>query len=210
MSSTEEQIIKLETRVSEIRGLLVSNGLQEDFTSEVQKIDFDLEVQRKTLKTLRRRLAPNNDKEVNLTLSKLKLLEVQALKLTSWSTPSLFQWLMTQKDYLRANPLCGTILQSVYVHKLVDSLQLHEPVVLASLRSQLDVKSISDFTDWVTTKFGSPQYQTTLALGPHKKLGPISWPVDKNNVTSTRLVIRNHLAAMLCQRSMLSYHDVVG
>ena len=122
MSSTEEQIIKLETCVSEIRGLLVSNGLQEDFTSEVQKIDFDLEVQRKTLKTLRRRLAPNNDKEVNLTLSKLKLLEVQALKLTSWSTPSLFQWLMTQKDYLRANPLCGTILQSVYVPKLVDSL----------------------------------------------------------------------------------------
>ena len=30
MSSTEEQIIKLETQVSEIRGVLVSNGLQED------------------------------------------------------------------------------------------------------------------------------------------------------------------------------------
>ena len=95
MSSTEEQIIKLETQVSEIRGVLVSNGLQEDFSREIQKIDFDLELQRKALKTLRRRLAPNNDKEVNLTLSKLKLLEVQVLKLTSWSTPCLFQCLMT-------------------------------------------------------------------------------------------------------------------
>ena len=125
-------------------------------------------------------MAPSNDKEVNLTLSKLKLLEVQAL---------------------------GTILQSVYFPKLVNSLQLYEPVVLASLRSQLDVNTIADFTDWVTTKFGSPQYQTALALGQHKKLGAISWPVDKNSVTSTHLVIRNHLAAMLCQRSMLSYYD---
>ena len=44
MSSTEEQIIKLETRVSEIRGVLVSNGLQEDFSREFQKIVFDFEL----------------------------------------------------------------------------------------------------------------------------------------------------------------------
>ena len=86
---------------------------------------------------------------------------------------------MTQQDYLTANPLCGTILQIVYVPKFVDSLTLYEPVVLASLRSQLDVKTIADFTDWVTTKCGSAQYQTALALGQHKNLGAISWPECK-------------------------------
>ena len=56
LASTEEQVIKLETRVSEVKGLSASIGLQDDFSGDIYKIETILEEQRKSLKTRRRRL----------------------------------------------------------------------------------------------------------------------------------------------------------